>query len=243
MLPIGDDNPSGSRPWVNWTIIVACAVIFVWMISLGEIGYQRILIGAGLIPARLLGQPVLPESFPALPAWATLIAHMFLHAGPLHLAGNILYLWIFGDNVEDALGHRRYAVFYLGCGLVAALAQVAVIPDATIPVVGASGAISGVLGAYIVLFPKANVRTLVPIPFFLRVVNIPAYVVLIVWVVLQIGSAALSTPEDASVAFAAHLGGFVTGALLILFLRRPHVPLWQDARSRAFVVRRVGLGG
>jgi membrane associated rhomboid family serine protease len=159
---------------------------------------------------------------------------MFLHGGWLHLGGNMLFLWIFGDNVEDSLGHARFLVFYLASGVAAAFAQGAVDPASTIPMIGASGAISGVLGAYLLLHPRATVRTLIFIFFFVTIVHVPAMIVLGVWFLMQFLSAATAAPNEPGVAFWAHIGGFVAGMALVPFMRRRDVPLWQAPRSLAF---------
>jgi membrane associated rhomboid family serine protease len=238
MLPLFDDNPHELRPYVTWGIIAVCVIVFLGQALLDDPTYEVIVLGAALIPARLFGYAALPPDFPALPAWFTPISSMFMHGDWLHIGGNMLYLWIFGDNVEDALGHARYLAFYLACGIVAALSQTLLAPDSTIPIIGASGAISGVLGAYLLLYPRANVRTLVFVVVFVTVIRIPAAIVLGLWFILQLADAAFSNPAEPGVAFWAHVGGFVTGALLVLILRRPGFDLWQGARSRAFEAAR-----
>jgi membrane associated rhomboid family serine protease len=161
----------------------------------------------------------------------TVLSSMFLHGGWLHLIGNMWYLWIFGDNVEDRLGHVRYLVFYLAAGIVAALVQYATSPDSSLPTVGASGAIAGVLGAYAVAFPRARVITLVPLIIFIQVLPLPALLVLGLWFVYQFlfGTLALTTTATGGVAFWAHIGGFAFGALAMLLVGRPR------SRSRAWV--------
>jgi membrane associated rhomboid family serine protease len=171
----------------------------------------------GLVPCHLTGAcPVGPDlPLPVL----TIFTSMFMHGGLVHLAGNMLYLWIFGNNVEDTLGHTRYLVFYLLSGIAAALAQTLVGPSSVVPMVGASGAISGVLGAYLVLFPGARVTTLIILGFFFRLVQIPAMVVLGFWIVLQVLNGLGSFGSSGGVAFFAHIGGFVAGMGLLYVLR------------------------
>jgi len=184
-----------------------------------------------LIPAELLRGEDLPPKIP-IPIWMTVLSSMFLHGGLLHLLGNMLYLWIFGDNVEDAMGPIRFLVFYLMCGAAAALAQIAVDPGTTIPLVGASGAIAGILAAYFMLYPYARVITLIPIFFFLRLMAIPAVLLLGIWFLLQVISGAGSLGSAGGVAWFAHIGGFVAGAILVFPLRRRGVPvvLWSILR-------------
>jgi membrane associated rhomboid family serine protease len=150
----------------------------------------------------------------------TIFTSMFMHGGLFHIAGNMLYLWIFGNNVEDTLGHGRYLIFYLACGVAAAMAQTAVGPGSPIPMVGASGAVSGVLGAYLLLFPHAHVTTLIILGFFFRLVQIPAVIVLGFWIVLQVLNGLGSFGASGGVAFFAHIGGFVAGLGLLFVLRR-----------------------
>lgn len=187
----------------------------------------------GLIPAELLAGKDLPPTIP-VPIWFTLLTSMFLHGGLLHLLGNMLYLWIFGDNVEDAMGPLRFIVFYLLCGLAAAFAQIAVNPVSSIPMVGASGAIAGILAAYFMLYPRARVLTLVPLFFFLRLVAVPAAFLLGFWFIWQVLAGTGSTGDAGGVAFFAHIGGFVAGLFLVFPLRQRHVPvtLWQLLRLR-----------
>src|SRR5690242_6189141 len=159
---------------------------------------------------------------------------MFLHGGWAHLLGNMLFLWIFGNNIEDALGHGRYLLFYLLCGLAAATAQIVADPASEIPMVGASGAIAGVLGAYLVLHPHANVRVLVWIVIFVRLVNVPAWIVLGLWFAMQLFGGLATPMAKGGVAFWAHVGGFAAGIVLILVLRPRRVALLQPARTEAF---------
>ena len=187
----------------------------------------------GLVPGEFLLGKDLPPRIP-LPLWMTLLSSMFLHGGLLHLLGNMLYLWIFGDNVEDAMGHVRFFIFYLLCGAAAAFAQIAIGPHSGVPLIGASGAIAGVLAAYVMLFPHARVLTLIPVFFFVRLVAIPAVLLLGLWFLFQVISGAGSVGETSGVAWFAHIGGFVAGGILVLAFRRRGVPvvLWQMIRRR-----------
>jgi membrane associated rhomboid family serine protease len=184
----------------------------------------------GAIPALLFGDADLPPSLAVgIPAYATLLTSMFLHGGWMHLVGNMLYLWIFGNNVEDVMGHVRFVVFYLACGALAALSHAVTDPTSTIPMVGASGAISGVLGAYILLFPRAHVLVFMP---GIGMMRVTAAVVLGLWFVMQLLSGGMSIGgPGGGVAFFAHIGGFVAGMVLIRFFKRADVPFFSPGRN------------
>jgi membrane associated rhomboid family serine protease len=207
--------------------------VFLVQLSLGRAG-ELAVFAFGLIPARLLGRAELSPALDIFPAWATIFTSMLMHGGWLHLGGNMLFLWIFGDNVEDSMGHTRFLVFYLLCGLAAGLTQAYVSPDSVIPMVGASGAISGILGAYLLLHPQATVRTLVFLGFFVTIIHVPALIVLGLWFIVQFWSAAAAPLDEPGVAFWAHVGGFVAGLILVLFFRRSGVALLQGPRSIPF---------
>ena len=215
MIPLRDDNPTRTTPVVNVALIALCVIVFLWELMLGRQAEQAVY-QLGFVPAVFFGRVDLAQ--PWITPELSIVTSMFMHGGWMHLLGNMLYLWIFGDNVEDRVGHALYVVFYLLCGFVAALAQA--LPDmaSTVPMIGASGAISGVLGAYIVLYPRANVIGVIP-PFIFYRLRVPAWVVLGIWFVGQLLSS-FSAQQGAGVAFGAHVGGFVAGALLIrLFVR------------------------
>ena len=217
MIPLKDDNPTRTFPFVNYALIAACVAVFLWELSLGARAQQAIL-AYGLIPDVLLGDARLPPGLAVVPAWATIFTSMFLHGGWMHLVGNMLYLWIFADNVEDRFGHGRFVVFYALCGIAAALAQALPAPESQIPMVGASGAISGVLGAYLLMFPRAHVLVAIPVGI-LALVRLPALLVLGLWFGMQLLSE-MFTPPGAGVAFRAHIGGFVAGLVLMPLFRR-----------------------
>jgi membrane associated rhomboid family serine protease len=237
MFPLSDDNPREGPAIVTWSLIATCIVVFLWQLSLGQ-GGEVAIYGFGMIPARLFGDAELSAAISTVTPPLTVVTSMFMHGGLLHLGGNMLFLWIFGDNVEESMGRPRYLVFYLGCGAIAALAQAWVDPTSTIPMVGASGAISGVLGAYILLHPYATVRTLVILGFFITIVHVPAMIVLGLWFVMQFLSAAAMPTGEGGVAFWAHVGGFVAGMVLVLPFKRRGVMLWQPPRSHAFEMER-----
>jgi membrane associated rhomboid family serine protease len=218
VIPLRDENPVRIVPVVSYAILLACLLVFAWQTSLSDAGERRIMIGLGLIPAVLFGHAVLPPPLELVPPIASVFTSMFLHGDILHLAGNMLFLWIFSDNVEEALGHVRFVLFYALCGVAAALAQA--LPDTAsqVPMIGASGAVSGVLGAYVLLYPHARVLVMLPVGFVLQPVRLRAVVVLGIWFLFQLVSSFV-TGGDGGVAFRAHLGGFVGGMLLLPLIR------------------------
>jgi rhomboid family protein len=222
MIPLRDDNPVRGIPVVTIAIILINVAVFLWQLSLSADAAQAVVYRLGFMPALLFGYAELAQRWVA--PGTTIITSMFLHGGFLHLAGNMLYLWIFGDNIEDRVGHFRFVVFYLLCGALAAFAQA--LPDvrSTLPMIGASGAISGVLGAYLVLYPRTNVLVVVPLFVLLYTVRVPAMFVLGFWFIAQLGGS-LFDQSGGGVAFTAHIGGFVAGAALVRWFllerRRP----------------------
>jgi membrane associated rhomboid family serine protease len=233
MLPVSDENAATLKPVVTVAIIVVCVALYLWQhLWLTHAGARAVELAAGLVPAVLTGRASPPDAA-LLPPLATLVTSMFLHLGAIHLAGNVLFLWVFGNNVEDAMGHARFSVFYLMCGVLAAAVHVLANPDSPVPASGASGAVSGVLGAYLLLYPRARVLLALPLGF----INIhfgrwPALWVLASWVLLQIvvGGIAAARAADTGVllgAAGAHVGGFVAGLLLVTVFKRSDVPLWR----------------
>lgn len=230
MIPLRDDNPSRNAPVVTVALLVAVALVFLWQLSLGPAGSEAAVYAFGLVPGVLLGEHRLPDSVAVVPPVTTILTSMFLHGGWLHLIGNMLYLWIYGDNVEDSMGRAKFLVFYLLCGVAAALAQALPDPHSTVPMIGASGAISGVLGAYLLLFPHARILVVIPLGFFLHTTQLRAGVVLVWWFVLQFVSGAFATGTG-GVAFRAHVGGFVAGLALVAVFKRPGVRLFNPLRA------------
>ena len=215
MIPLRDDNPTRTTPFVNHMLVAINIAVFAYQLMLAYDGGEPAYIGfvqkLAVTPSLLLSPSTWAQT--AIPAPLTLLTSMFVHGGILHLAGNMLYLWIFGDNIEDTLGHINYVFFYLACGLGAALSQVIIEPGSTIPLVGASGAIAGVLGAYLVLHPRAQVLTFVFLVLYVRIMYLPAAVLLGIWFAMQLFSA--FTSGGAGVAWYAHIGGFLVGVLLV----------------------------
>ncbi len=225
LLPIKDDNVLEriSFQYVTVAMIAICVVVFLWQLSLGA-EQGKAIFGLGSIPAVLFGNRELSPDLVLLPSSVTLVTSMFLHGGWMHLIFNMLFLWVFGDNVEDSMGHLRYLVFYLLCGVLASLSHAVMEPSSAVPLVGASGAISGVLGAYLVLHPKARLLVL-----FMNIIplRLPAIIVLGSWIGFQFLS--LSSGEESNTAWWAHIGGFLAGMILVVPFRRKSVPLFDGA--------------
>ncbi len=227
MIPIKDENPSRSAPIVTVILIVANVVVYLWQASVGpeeEYGILR----WGLTPIELRGVFAYAHGSFSVQPIVTVFSSMFLHGHLLHLAGNMLFLWIFGNNVENTLGHLRFALFYLATGVAGALMQVFTTADPTVSMIGASGAISGILGAYLVLHPFARIVTLIPLFFYFTIVRVPAFFFIFVWFLVQLlGGFAAYGAKGGGVAFLAHVGGFVAGVILV----------------RPFARRRIGRTG
>jgi membrane associated rhomboid family serine protease len=233
MIPFRDDNPTRTFPFVVVALIAANVAVFLHQALLPEVDQVLFLYSYGAVPAVLVGKAALAQVIPAQlraaagtagigvqalqPAWLAVFTSMFLHGSVLHLGGNMLYLWIFGNNVEDALGHLRFIVFYFLCGCLAAAAQIAVSVNSPTPMIGASGAIAGVLGAYYMKFPRARVRCLVFLFFLVTVVMLPAGLVLLIWFLLQVWESLTVTAQgvQGGVAVFAHIGGFIAGWALV----------------------------
>jgi len=222
MIPLRDVIPSRTTPIVTITLIVVNVLVFLFELSLGD-DVNNFLFAFGLVPADF--------------SLVTLFTSMFLHGGLLHVGGNMLYLWIFGDNVEDRMGHSRFLVFYLLCGVAAAVAQTWMLPTSEVPMVGASGAVAGVMGAYFVLYPRSRIVTLLPIFIFIQLIEVPAILFLGIWFLLQflsgVGSVATAADRASAggIAFWAHIAGFAVGAVAVLFFKRPErqrVEWWDE---------------
>ena len=248
LFPLSDENPHFLTPVVTWAIIAANAAVWMLVQGLGsEAALFHSVCSYGLIPAELLhriepGSPIELGNRVACHTsgsdWPSVVTSMFLHGGWMHLIGNMWFLWIFGNNVEDSMGHLRFAVFYLLCGVAAAALQIVFQPDSSVPMVGASGAIGGVMGAYVVLYPRVRVHTAVVLGFYISRFTVSAGFMLGYWFVIQlVGGAADLGRSGGGVAFWAHVGGFAAGALLVFVFRDPELvrrhPLHGLARRRA----------
>jgi len=252
-LPLKDENPTRTKPFVTWAVIAVCVYVFVFVQPRGNsVEATEFIVEHAAIPCEIVhGEPIsnslssrcdrqliapeLPaqqEFFPDKNIWLSIIVSIFLHGSWAHLLGNMLFLWIFGNNVEDRFGHVPYTMFYLVCGIAAAVAHIATQPNSTTPVIGASGAIAGVMGAYLVLFPRARILTLLIIIFFIQFIYLPAFVVLLGWFLMQ-----FLTNPNAGVAVMAHIGGFLVGAGLT-FLARSYLDSRRSPPAPDF-----GFGG
>ncbi|MSR65153.1 MAG: rhomboid family intramembrane serine protease [Verrucomicrobiae bacterium] len=227
MIPLRDHNPTRTVPFVTVTLIIANAAVFLYQMDLwahSERAMTRFIYSMSMVPTE-----VTHDFGPAVAR--SIFTSMFIHGGFFHIAGNMLYLWVFGNNVEDSMGHSRFIVFYLLCGVAAATGHVLVSPDSTVPTMGASGAISGVLGAYLLLFPRARIDTWIPVWWlFLTTIEVRAFFFLFFWFLLQVISGLPDLEFSAAksgVAWWAHIGGFVAGAVLIPIFKQRNVRLWQ----------------
>jgi len=229
MFPLRDENPTSSLTWMTWLLIAVNLAVFgyeTWLTYVvGGPAFETFVVANSFVPARFLAAPFSPRE------WVTVFTAMFMHGGWLHVGGNMLYLWIFGNNVEDRLGPWRFLGFYLLCGVIATFAQLAAGPGSVVPNLGASGAVAGVLAGYLLLFPRARVMTAIFIFIIIELAAIPAWLIIIIWFVMQlgsgIGSLGSTAADSGGVAYFAHIGGFIAGLLLIL-------PAWvADRRSAA----------
>lgn len=226
LIPIHDDNPRRHvrKPWVTWGLILACLFMFLWQNGLDREAAREAIFALGVVPLSLIRGVPLPPEIGLLPPSLTLISSLFLHGGWAHLLGNMIYLLIFGDNVEDSMGHHRFLAFYLLAGAAAGLAQASMEPSSTLPVIGASGAISGILGAYVLLHPRARVTVLFGLWLPLRM---RATTLVMIWFALQVMSAGCTPSGVGGVAWWAHIGGFLAGLALTPFLKLAGVRLWS----------------
>ena len=219
MFPLRDTQPSYSRPLITVLIIILNVVVFLHEISLDEYSRNYFIAHYGLIPARF--------------HFSAILTSMFMHGGWMHIIGNMWFLWIFGDNVEDVFGHLKYLVFYLLCGIAAAFTQVLFSPGSRLPMVGASGAIAGVMGAYLIKFPKSRIVTLVFIFIFITTIEVPAGLMLAYWFIIQffsgVGTIGYSHVSQGGTAFFAHIGGFITGMILVGVMGTRQVYVRRDA--------------
>jgi membrane associated rhomboid family serine protease len=236
MFPLRDDNPTTMTPFVTWALIAINVAVFLYQISLSPSAAQLFVYQFGAIPAVVFGVKSLPAQVAAIPPLMSIVTSMFLHGGWMHLVGNMWFLWIFGNNIEEAMGHARYLAFYLICGILASASHIFSSSNSAIPSIGASGAIAGVLGAYIMLYPRARVWTLIFLGFFIRMMYLPAGVILGFWILIQcINGSMMMGRQDTGggVAFWAHIGGFIAGILLVGLLKKRDVRFFNPPRHHA----------
>ena len=226
MIPLKDDNPTSGRPIATYILIGFCIFIFFAQLSSQSYKTGELFYSYGLIPSVLMGQKELPMDLYAVPGYITIFTSMFMHGGFMHLIGNMLYMWIFADNIEDNLGPTKFLIFYFLSGIGAAMTQVLMDTYSQIPMVGASGAIGGVLGAYLINHPNARVLVLIPFGFFSQLLKIRALYVLGFWFILQFIS------SGGGVAYAAHIGGFISGMILILFFNKYSVKHKKNKKTK-----------
>jgi membrane associated rhomboid family serine protease len=227
VIPLRDDSPAAPRPIVTFVLIGLCGGVFLWQRWLTPVAAGRAVAALGAIPAVLFTSARLPVDLQWVPFYATVVTSMFLHGGWTHLLGNLLFLWVYGNNVEAATGHWRFLGFYLLCGALAIMAQCLQNPNSPYPIIGASGAISGVLGAYLMLFPRAKVLTLVLLPYFVTTLRIRAMLLILLWFVVQLLSDFAVQGAAGGVAFRAHVGGFLAGVLFVGAFKRGDVGLFS----------------
>ena len=218
-FPFADENPTKNKPLISWSIILVCSIIFLNYVFEQDYTKEMIFLSFGMIPALIFGYSELSDSLNIVPPTFTIITSMFLHGGWMHLIGNMTYLYIFGDNIEETLGKIKFIIFYLLTGICAALAQALLDPSSTIPMVGASGAIAGILGGYLVLFPRAKIKVFFWFIIFFKVIKIRAYIVLGGWILIQFLSFNGNDLNSGGVAYAAHIGGFISGIILIYIMK------------------------
>jgi membrane associated rhomboid family serine protease len=230
MFPLRDDNPTTITPIVTWALIAINVIVFIYQLSLGPRASQLFAYKYGAIPAVVVGTENLPDSIAVIPPTGSLFTSMFLHGGWMHLIGNMWFLWIFGNNIEEAMGSLRFILFYLLCGLLASVSHILSNTGSTLPSLGASGAIAGVLGAYVMIYPRARVWTLIFLGFFIRLMYIPAGFILVFWFVLQVLNGSVAGGQDAGgVAFWAHVGGFIAGILLVGLFKKKTVRFFNPS--------------
>ena len=217
-FPISDVNDTKNKPFISWVIIIGCILIFIYQKSLGYHFEQSTILSFGMIPSVLFNIKQLPNDLAIIPSSMTLISSMFLHGGWMHLIGNMTYLYIFGDNIEDKLGKFKFLIFYISCGIFAGLCQALIDVNSEIPMIGASGAISGILGAYLILFPKKKIKVFFWFFIFIKIFRIPAMYVIGGWIFIQFFS--LNSSEESNIAYLAHIGGFISGIIFIFIFRK-----------------------
>jgi membrane associated rhomboid family serine protease len=214
MIPISDENPTRLTPFSTWALIAACVAVFFWQLTFDERESRALIFSLGFIPKNFF-EPAATATLFGIPwPWLTIFTSMFLHGGFLHVGGNMLYLWIFGNNVEDAMGHARFLFFYLICGVAAALSEGIVSPDSAVPMLGASGAISGVLASYVLIYPRTRITVIIPLGILLYPTKISAFYVVGFWFLLQVLNVFTTAPGAPGTAWMAHVGGFATGLAL-----------------------------
>lgn len=243
MIPLKDDLQPQRLPWVTWTLLAINILAFAHQLGLSQRGVMQLYHLYGMVPARLMHPDwAWYAGFPA-GAFITLITHMFVHGGWLHIIGNSWALWLFGDDVEDRLGHAKFAALYFGSGIFAGMAHLLLFPNSTVPVVGASGAVAGLMGAFLFLFPAAKIYVLVPILFLVDIWKLPAIIYLPLWFLSELfsGTIALLAPGFSGIAFWAHIGGFMAGIALLYWLRDDRQAVYHRKVNEPEIIRGPGF--
>ncbi len=218
-FPLSDQNPTKNKPIICWIIITICIILFFWQQTLSNENQGKLILSFGMIPSVIFGFRELSYELILIPSELTIFTSIFLHGGWMHLIGNMMYLYIFGDNIEDCMGKFRFIIFFGLCGVIAALSQSYVNLQSPIPMIGASGAVSGVLGGYLLLFPKAKIRVFFWFLIFIKIFNVPSLIVLGGWLLIQFFSFDLNS-SDSNIAYAAHIGGFISGMIFIKIFKK-----------------------
>ena len=229
-FPFRDDNPTSMRPYISWFLIAVCTLIFFYQMGLTQIDFNNFVRTYGITPVKLLNN--------INNQWFTIISSMFVHGNLSHLLGNMVYLWIFGDNIEDSFGKVRFIIFYILCGFAAVFAQILYDPNSPIPMIGASGAIAGVLGAYLIMYPRAKIWVFMWIVFIVRLITVPAFIVLSIWMGLQLIN--VIDQGQSGVAYSAHIGGFIAGMILAPILKKREKPLFAPASDTKYTLIKIG---
>ena len=229
MFPLKDDNPTEKKPYVTIAIITICILIFLYQTSLSINENNIFVYSYGLKPNSLFFNNLIIDN--TINPLVTIFTSMFLHGSIFHLLGNMLFLWIYGNNIEDSMGHIKFLLFYIVCGVAAAFLQSFITPNSEIPMIGASGAVSGVLSAYFLLFPRAKVSTLIVLFIFITIIRVPAGILIAFWFLSQLTNAYISNPNTPGVAWYAHIGGFIMGAFLIPFLKEKKFKFFSRGRK------------
>jgi membrane associated rhomboid family serine protease len=228
-FPFKDDNPTSSKPIISWALISICSLIFFYQLSLSIFDFNNFVKYFGITPFKLINN--------TSNQWFTVLSSMFVHGNLTHLAGNMVYLWIFGDNIEDSFGKIRFILFYLLCGVAAVFSQILYDPNSLTPMIGASGAIAGVLGAYLILYPRAKIWVFMWIVFIVRLITVPAFIVLGIWMFLQLIN--VIDQGTSGVAYSAHIGGFIAGMILAPLLKKKNKRLFAPPTRTKYTLKKI----
>ena len=228
-FPFKDDNPTSSKPIISWALISICSLIFFYQLSLSIFDFNNFVRYFGITPFKLINN--------TSNQWFTVLSSMFVHGNLTHLAGNMVYLWIFGDNIEDSFGKIRFILFYLLCGVAAVFSQILYDPNSLTPMIGASGAIAGVLGAYLILYPRAKIWVFMWIVFIVRLITVPAFIVLGIWMFLQLIN--VIDQGTSGVAYSAHIGGFIAGMILAPLLKKKNKRLFAPPTRTKYTLKKI----